>query len=232
MSSVPRLIFDIETIGNDFESFDDTSKEFIVKFARTPEEEQTAKDGLSFSPLTGEVVAIGILNPDTNKGAVYYQDLSKKAEKKTIDDIQYVPLATEKEVLKEFWETAALYDQFITFNGRGFDSPFLIVRSAIHNIKPTRNLMPNRYETEGYGKIITHVDLLDRLTFFGSVQRKGNLHMWCKAFGIESPKESGVTGHDVATLFKNKKYTDIAIYCAGDLWATKDLFNYWDKYMK
>ena len=92
--------------------------------------------------------------------------------------------------------------------------------------------MPNRYESGDYGKIITHVDLLDRLTFFGSVRRKGNLHMWCQAFGIDSPKNKGITGDDVGGLFKNKKYMDIAQYCAGDLWATKELFNYWDKYIK
>lgn len=229
---MPRLIFDIETIGVDFEKLDEKSKEFVLKFAETSEEEQEAKDGLSFSPLTGEVVAIGILNPDTDKGAVYFSDPSGKLDKQTENDIQYHPLSSEKDILKEFWQTAQLYDQFVTFNGRGFDCPFLIVRSAIHKMKPTKNLMPNRYESGDYGKIITHVDLLDRLTFFGSVRRKGNLHMWCRAFGIKSPKEGGITGDNVGQLYKDKKYLDIAQYCAGDLWATKELFNYWDKYMK
>ena len=223
---MPRLIFDIETVGVEFNSLDEKSKEFVLKFAETKEDQEEAKDGLSFSPLTGEVVAIGILNPDTDKGAVYYRDPSGKNEQQSENNIQYTPFKSEKEVLKEF------YDQFVTFNGRGFDCPFLIVRSATHKIKPTKNLMPNRYESGDYGKTITHVDLLDRLTFFGSVRRKGNLHMWCQAFGIDSPKDKGVTGDDVGRLFKEKKYLDIAQYCAGDLWATKDLFNYWDKYIK
>ena len=229
---MPKLIFDIETVGVELESLDEKSKEFVLKFAETKEDQEEAKDGLSFSPLTGEVVAIGILNPDTDKGAVYYRDPSGKNEQQSENNIQYTPFKSEKEVLKEFWDTAQLYDQFVTFNGRGFDCPFLIVRSATHKIKPTKNLMPNRYESGDYGKTITHVDLLDRLTFFGSVRRKGNLHMWCQAFGIDSPKDKGVTGDDVGRLFKEKKYLDIAQYCAGDLWATKDLFNYWDKYIK
>ena len=229
---MPRLIFDIETVGVEFNSLDEKSKEFVLKFAETKEDQEEAKEGLSFSPLTGEVVAIGILNPDTDKGAVYYRDPSGKNEQQSENNIQYTPFKSEKEVLKEFWDTAQLYDQFVTFNGRGFDCPFLIVRSATHKIKPTKNLMPNRYESGDYGKTITHVDLLDRLTFFGSVRRKGNLHMWCQAFGIDSPKDKGVTGDDVGRLFKEKKYLDIAQYCAGDLWATKDLFNYWDKYIK
>ena len=40
----------------------------------------------------------------------------------------------------------------------GFDCPFLMMRSAILGVKPTRNLMPNRY-------YMTHIDLLDQLTF-------------------------------------------------------------------
>lgn len=229
---MPKLIFDIETIGVDFEKLDEKSKEFVLKYAETAEEEEEAKDSLSFSPLTGEIVAIGILNPDTDKGAVYFQDFSGKNEKVTEKDIQYTPLSSEKEILKEFWDTASLYDQFVTFNGRGFDCPYLIIRSAIHKIEPTKNLMPNRYESDQFGKIITHVDLLDRLTFFGSVRRKGNLHMWCRAFGIDSPKSKGITGDDVGQLFKEKKYMDIAQYCAGDLWATKELFEYWEKYVR
>jgi 3'-5' exonuclease len=222
-----RLIFDIETIGVEFDSLDKKSKEFILEFAETPEEVQQKKEELSFSPLTGEIVAIGILNPDTDKGAVYFCDPSGKMNKETIKDIQYTPLSSEKDVLKEFWQTALLYDQFVTFGGHAFDCPYLAIRSAILKIKPSKNLLLNRY-AQGQ-----HMDLYDRLTNFGAIRSgRKNLHMWCNAFGIESPKVSGVTGDDVGQLFKEKKYLEIAQYCAGDLWATKDLFNYWEKYIR
>src|SRR3989344_9184508 len=176
---MPRLIFDIETIGVDFEKLDAKSKEFLLEFAEDAEKEQEIKETLSFSPLSGQVVAIGILNPDTSKGGVYFHDPSGKLEKHSDEDIQYTPCASEKEVLKEFWDTAQLYEQFITFNGRSFDGPYMMIRSAINKIKTSKNLVPYRYETEGYGKIITHLDLLDRLTFFGALHhgRRG-LHMW------------------------------------------------------
>ncbi|MEK7271880.1 MAG: 3'-5' exonuclease, partial [Nitrospirota bacterium] len=61
---------------------------------------------------------------------------------------------------------------------------------------------------------------------------KFNLHMWCKAFGIKSPKEDGVTGLEVKNLFEEGKYIEIAKYCLGDLYATKELFGYWDKFIK
>jgi len=220
-----KLIVDIETIGCDFDAMDEMSKEYILKYADTEEEIQEAKEGLSFSPLTGEIVAIGMLNPDTDKGAVYYQSPEIKQEALEEEGIEYTA-GTEAEILEKFWETVKHYRTIITFNGRGFDAPYLLIRSAVHKIPPTKDLMPYRYSAD------SHIDLLDHLTFYGSVRRKFSLHMWCRAFGIKSPKEEGVTGHEVADLFKQQEHLKIAKYCVGDLYATKELFEYWDKYIR
>jgi DNA polymerase elongation subunit (family B) len=219
-----KLVIDIETIGTDFDSMDDISKEYILKFADTEDDIRAAKEGLGLSPLTGEIVAIGMLNPDSNRGAVYYQSPDVPQESLEEDGIEYAA-DTEEGILRRFWDTVNHYDQIITFNGRGFDAPFLILRSAIHAIKPTKELMPNRYN-------ISHTDLIDVLTFYGAVRRKFSLHMWCRAFGIKSPKEEGVTGYEVPQLFKEQQYLTIAKYCVGDLYATKELFEYWNKYVK
>lgn len=219
-----KLIFDIETVGVEFDSLDDKSKELLLRFAENDEEVEAVKEGLGFSPLTGQIVAIGVLNPETEKGAVYFLNPENNIEKEEENNVQYIPHKTEKELLKSFWDAAAHYDQFVTFNGRSFDSPYILIRSAISKVKPTANLMPNRYYDQ-------HIDLLDRLTFFGAVRRRGNLHMWCKAFDIESPKSKGVSGDDVAQLFRDKQYLDIAKYCFDDLVATGKLHEYWDKYV-
>ena len=219
-----RIVVDIETIGADFESFDESTKEYLLKYAETDDEVKAVKEGLGFSPLTGEIVAIGMLNPDTNKGVVYYQSPEVLQETLEEDGIEYVS-DTEAGILGKFWDTVKHYDQFITFNGRGFDAPFLLMRSAIHKIKPTKDLMPNRYN-------LSHADLIDLLTFYGAVRRKFSLHMWCKAFNIKSPKEEGVTGYQVPELFREQQYLTIAKYCAGDLYATAALFDYWDKYVR
>lgn len=221
-----KLVVDIETIGRDFESFDDMSKEYLLKFADTDEKIQEAKEGLAFSPLTGEIVAIGMLDADTGDGGVYFQHPDSETEPFKEDGIKYVA-DTEAGILKRFWEAMKGYDRIITFNGRGFDAPYLIIRSAIHKITPTKELMPNRYREN-----TTHIDLLDQLTFYGSVRRKFSLHMWCRAFGIKSPKEEGVTGHEVKALFEERRHLDIARYCVGDLYATKELFEYWDKFVR
>ncbi len=220
---MPKLIFDIETIGADFDSFDEQTQEYLLKTAHTPEDEAAVRDGLGFSPLTGEIVAIGILNPETDRGGVYFQAPGAELQETEEDGVQYVP-CSEKEILKRFWDIAAHYDRFITFNGRAFDCPFILVRSAVHKLKPSVNLMPNRYYD-------SHIDLYDRLGFFGAVRRTMSLHMWCHAFGIKSPKEDGVTGYQVADLFKQGKYLDIARYCFGDLRATGAVYDRWEKYI-
>jgi len=219
-----RLVFDIETVGFDFDSLDEQAREYLLKFAQSPEEEKAAKEGMGFSPLTGQVVAIGALNPDSGRGAVYFQAPGHDTQERKDGDTQYVCVGDEKTLLERFWEAAAHYHQFVTFNGRSFDAPFLMIRSAVNEVRPTRNLMPNRYYDD-------HIDLYDRLRFFGSVRGSMNLHMFCQAFGISSPKSKGVTGYEVAGLFKDGKYDDIASYCMDDVYATARLFAYWNDYI-
>lgn len=229
-----KLVFDIETIGEDFDSLDHTTQEVLTRWLKkesTGEEEYRAgleelKNGLGFSPLTGEIVTVGVLDVELNKGAVYYQSPDKNTEDFEEDGIKFKAMS-EKEMLEKFWEGAKKYQQFITFNGRAFDVPFLMMRSAVHRIRPSINLMPPRYSSAS-----AHIDLLDQLTFYGAVRKKGNLHLWARTFGIKSPKDEGVTGEDVGGLFRDGKYLEIAKYNVGDLRATRELYMIWDKYVR
>ena len=216
-----KLVFDIETIGEEYDLIDEGTREVMTKW----NDEEKVKNELGFSPLTGEIVAIGVLDVEKNKGAVYYQSDEKLKDLKE-GEIIYKSMS-EKEMLEKFWQGITSYDQVVSFNGRAFDAPFLNIRSAIHGIRPSKNLIPYRYATD-----TNHVDLYDQFTFYGTSRSKGNMHMFCRAFGIKSPKESGVTGDNVTQLFKDKKFLDIARYNAGDLFATAELYRYWEKYLK
>ena len=46
-----KIIIDIETIGRDFESFDEMSKEYLLKYAETEEKIQEAKDSPTIQVL-------------------------------------------------------------------------------------------------------------------------------------------------------------------------------------
>ena len=233
-----KLIFDIETIGENFDELDPATQEVLTKWIKKDSESEEEyvkaleelKSGLGFSPLTGQIVAIGVLDYDKNQGVVYFQAPEENLKEFQEENITFKP-CSEKEMLENFWKGAEKYNEFITFNGRSFDAPFLAVRSAVHKIKASKDLMSNRYlSSQKFGA--THIDLFDQLTFYGAVRRKGGLHLWCRAFGIISPKAQGVTGDDVAQLFKEKKYKEIARYNVGDLMATKELYDYWKNYIK
>ena len=233
-----KLIFDIETIGENFDELDSATQEVLTKWIKKDSESEEEnvkaleelKSGLGFSPLTGQIVAIGVLDYDKNQGVVYFQAPEENLKEFQEENITFKP-CSEKEMLENFWKGAEKYNEFITFNGRSFDAPFLAVRSAVHKIKTSKDLMSNRYlSSQRFGA--THIDLFDQLTFYGATRRKGGLHLWCRAFGIISPKAQGVTGDDVAQLFKEKKYKEIARYNVGDLMATKELYDYWKNYIK
>jgi len=232
-----KLVFDIETVGVDFDSLDETTQDVLTRWIKKEsvsdedydESLKELKEGLGFSPLTGEIIVIGVFDCDKNQGAVYFQAPGQNIKEFSEGNIKFRQM-TEKEMLENFWQGARNYQEFITFNGRAFDAPFMMVRSAIHKIRPTRNLVEGRYLYQQ--RDCLHIDLLDQLTFYGAVRRKGNLHLWAKAFGIQSPKAEGITGDDVGQLFREKKFLDIARYNVGDLRATRELYNFWNSYLR
>lgn len=237
MSNARTLIFDIETVGVDFDSLDaptqDNLTRWIKKESETEEEYEVAlselKAGLGFSPLTGEVVAIGVLDYHRGEGVVYFQAPGAQLKEFKDGPITYKPM-DERQMLENFWRGAKDYQHFVTFNGRQFDAPFLMLRSAAHGVRPTKDLTRARYLYQQSPDAV-HIDLLDQLSFYGAVRKKGTLHLYTRAFGIKSPKEE-MNGDEVGAAFKAGKYTEIAKYNAADLFATKDLYTKWMDYLR
>ena len=235
---MPSLIFDIETVGENFDELDGTTQGVLTRWIEQEAGEDEGayaaaladlKDGLGFSPLTGQIVAIGVIDAERDSGGVYFQAPGEAAKEWEEEGFTY-RIMGEKEMLEKFWELAGRYTAFITFNGRQFDVPYLLLRSAVHKVKPTKDLMSNRYLSSQRFDA-KHVDLYDQLTFYGALRRHSSLHMFCRAFGIPSPKAGGVTGDDVAGLFREKKFTQIAQYNARDLASTKALYHHWRQYL-
>ncbi len=237
MSNPQKLVIDIETVGEDFDALDDITKENLTRWIRKESIDDAdyknavddLKNGLGFSPLTGQIVAIGMLDHHKQEGAVYYQAPGQKNKEFSENGIKFRQME-EKEMLESFWNAARHYQNFITFNGRAFDAPFLMIRSAIHGVRPSKDLMRSRYLYQQNPEAV-HIDLADQLSYYGALRRKGSLHLWSRAFGIESPKAGGITGDDVGDLFKHKKFVEIAKYNVGDLRATSALYKNWEEYL-
>ena len=228
-----QLVFDIETAGEEFSSLDIVSQNLLEKkFKRTAQNEEELeeeKEKLSFFAPTNQIVAIGMLNPQTKNGLVYFQNTEKISLKE--EGVEYLSFSSEKELLLGFWEIITPYQQFITFNGYNFDVPVLMLRSAMNEIRPSKNLMTNRYlERQPYN--LQHIDLADQLSFYGAKKDYLSLHFWTRAFNIDSPKEGELTGEKVTQYFREGKTLEIAKYCFKDVIATAALFEKWEKYLK
>ena len=229
------LTFDIETIGKPWDEFDDTSKKIFKEWAqrssKTDEDFDKAmenvKEGLPLSPFMGEIVAIASLDQD-GRGAVYFQAPEEDIEDYEENDIKY-RVGSEKDILDKFWELSRHYNNFVTFGGRGFDAPYLNIRSAVNGIKPMRNLLENRYLQ--YQRDAKHYDLVDMFNFYGAMWgRQPKLHFVAQAFGIKTPK-GGMDGKEVPKAFEDKRYKEIAKYCMDDVMATQKIFEKWDEYL-
>ena len=230
-----KLVFDIETSALPLETFDPVQQEYLFREAENlpdPAERTARREGIqrqfSLWPLTAQVVCIAMVNADSCRGKVLFQaEDAGDEENQAVNGVEFVPCLDESVLLMEFWEVAERYDSIVTFNGRGFDVPFLYLRSAVLNVQVSRkDWLGYRYQTE------PHCDLLEQLTFYNISGRDGaarrfNLDFYCKAFGIESPKSQGVTGMDITHMVTAGRGREIAEYCLRDVHATLALYNIW-----
>ena len=229
-----KLVFDIETSGLPLDHFDDVQQEYLFRECeKIPEELNRAvrraeiQQLFSLWPLTAKIICIAMLNAETSRGQVLFTADDYQEDPAEAGPVEFVSCVDETEMLTAFWDVARHYDTIITFNGRGFDVPFLYLRSAALRVPISRkNWLGYRFQTD------PHCDLAEQLTFYGVSGRDGaarrfNLDFYCKAFGIESPKAQGITGRDMKTLLDEKRFRDIAEYCLRDVKATVLLYQIW-----
>jgi hypothetical protein len=229
-----KLVFDIETTALPLANFDEVQQEYLLREAeKIPDETARATKReeiirqFSLWPLTAQVVCIAMVNADSQRGQVLF--IAEDFEEDAVEGgpVEFMPCADEIELLTAFWDVAKHYEEIVTFNGRGFDVPFLYLRSAVLNVPISKkNWLGYRFATE------PHCDLAEQFTFYNVSGREGaarrfNLDFYCKVFGIDSPKAHGVTGMDVGKLLAEGKHREIAEYCLRDVRATVELYRVW-----
>ena len=227
-----KLVFDIETSAFPLDHFDEAQQEYLFREAeKLPDEAERAarRDQIqqlfNLWPFTAQVVCIAMLNAETSRGQVLFTVQNGQSQATQDGPVEFVTCLDEAQLLTSFWSVAKHYD-VVTFNGRGFDVPFVYLRSALLNVPISRkDWLGYRFQTE------PHCDLADQLTFYGGGRdgagRRFNLDFYCKAFGIESPKSQGVTGMDVNRLVAEGRNREVADYCLRDVQATVRLYHIW-----
>ncbi len=237
------LVFDIETASLEFELLSHSQQDYLLRGANTDEEKEKKKFEMGLSPMTAQVVCIGLLRvdnyqpdePESVSKIAFSLDLSladgEKVEKELPSGIKCI-LSNEKTLLNNFWHTISKYSthNLVSFNGRNFDAPFLMLRSALQEIRPPRNLMSGtKFNYSG------HIDLIDELTFYNGSQygatRRFNFDYYTQAFGLKSPKSEGVDGSMVTDYFREGRILEISEYCIRDINATWELFRKLKKYL-
>ncbi|HEX7709232.1 MAG TPA: ribonuclease H-like domain-containing protein [Thermoanaerobaculia bacterium] len=215
-----KLVIDIETVGTPWEEHDPYVREYLIKGMNEAEAEEEKRRG-ALSPFTGRIVAIGVVNAETGRSCVMYEIPGQTELETKTEGMRTLISGSERLILEKFWQFLGKDDRFISFNGRQFDGPYLMLRSAINGLKPKRDLVGPRYRHH------PNCDLREVLNFSGTLygrQVRFNLDLACKSFGIQSSKTEGMDGRAVETLYRAGRYEDIAVYCLEDVRATCELY--------
>ncbi|GBD07077.1 hypothetical protein HRbin21_00891 [bacterium HR21] len=238
------IVFDIETIPLPWESFAPSQQEFLLRGAHSESEQERRKAEMALSPFTAQVICLGLQIMETtgeaewalrSRGAYIVDPACEVGELLPEALPNGIPVyrCSERTLLEQFWKLLDKYAgaHLVTFNGRNFDAPFLMLRSALYRIRPSRNLMEGtRYRYGG------HTDLLDELCFYNpqtmGATKRFNFDFYARAFGIESPKAHGIDGSRVAEYYHDGRLLEIAEYCLGDVAATWELFTLWYRYLR
>ncbi|HHT35967.1 MAG: ribonuclease H-like domain-containing protein [Candidatus Wallacebacter cryptica] len=233
------VVVDIETVGR-FDSLGTSVQEYLIEreekrlaaSGETGDARANVVESLPLNPAAGTIAAIGLYLINDQRSLVLINNEENEEAFPTghveLDPETVVYYGSEAQILRLFWakllEKAGPGGRYaaypvITFNGRYFDGPFLMLRSAVNGIQPTRNLVGSRYT------LSENCDLLEVLTFMGTLswQHRYSLDFWCSQFGIESPKQD-MDGSMVGEVWRSGDFERLVRYSLSDLKATAQLY--------
>ena len=218
----PTLAIDIEVAGFPWEEVDEITRGYLLAREQEGEKRDAVPERTGLYPGLGKVIAIGMWLVAEDRGMMLLEGASEEAR-----DWKKVPgskifRGDEPAILAEFWKLVGRsksgLPRLVTFNGRGYDGPVLMIRSAQLGVTPSRNLLPNRYRVD------EHCDLMEVFSFMGATRDRYSLEYWCRRFDVESPKGS-IDGSQVSRVYRAGRIEDIGEYCLRDVRATAQLFH-------
>lgn len=208
----PALVFDIETVGQVFTSLGEWEQDyFLNNLEKNTTNRSEAKNKTGLYAFFGFVCSIAAKDTTTGQGTVFHLcDVSLNNPK----GFEVKTFSEESNLLEAFWVLCGQYQTFISFNGSGFDFPYLFLRSALKRVKvPIR--MSNLDRSQ-------HVDLSQKFTQGG---RSFKLEALTRFFGLSNPKEKGVSGLHVSNLYKKGEHQAIVDYVSRDVDSTHQLYD-------
>lgn len=208
------LVFDIETVpAVDMRRVPPTIAQAVGKVAERNEWDHTKV--MSLSPYFGQVVSLAVGDGEQDSRT---QDVTvfvvPPPGVKPAGLPAWIRPVSEVDLLRAFWALAGHAQVVVSYNGRGFDVPFIVARSLIHKVPVRCDLLSNRYALR------PHLDLYHVL---GQTRGPASLDVVCWALGLASPKLD-MDGSMVATTYAKGDLDSIALYNAGDVRATTGVY--------
>lgn len=226
------LVLDIETVAYSDNEVNKMEREKLEEF-ETDLERNQYKELFPLSPFTSKLFCLGLKDTESGKRWVLVNRPGAGKIKSPDENTKYVFYDSEEELFAGFWEwiSKKKFKKFITFNGREFDMPYLMLRSAVLKVESTVNLMfGSEYNFDSY-----HIDLAKKLVFnkWGShgPTKRYKLDYYLKVFGLGSSKTDEASGKTVSILYREGKYKEIIEYNCRDLDKTQELYEYLIKYL-
>jgi predicted PolB exonuclease-like 3'-5' exonuclease len=210
------LVFDIETVpGIELETVPDSISKSVLRAAERGECE--ADKVMSLSPYFGKIVSLAFCDADNPEPVMALVVPPPGRERDEYPD--WIRPMSEPELLRSFWHLAYAAEQVCTFNGRGFDVPYLVLRSLIHGISARVDLLSSPFSLR------PHLDLFQLLGHGRGGLGATSLDVICWALGVESPK-GAMDGSMVAPAYARGEIESIANYNAADVRATAAIFRH------
>ncbi|MFO1077691.1 MAG: ribonuclease H-like domain-containing protein [Planctomycetota bacterium] len=215
------LVFDIETVpAFDRRELPPAIAEALASYTARKAEpdvvDAESKKFMGMSPFYGKIVSLAVGDGDAEPGSDDVTALAVPPEGFALDECpKWLRLMSEADLLRAFWALCSRAETVVTFNGRGFDVPFVVGRSLIHGIPARVDLMSQRFALR------PHLDLFELL----SQRNRGpsKLDVVCWALGIESPKGE-MDGSMVAPAYARGEIVEIAQYNVHDVRATAAVY--------
>ena len=215
------IVFDIEVAGLPWEEVDEITRGYLLDRAKTREDRDAVPERTGLYPGLGRVIAIGLWSIEDERGLLLLEGRAQAEREWEKVPGSKLQRGSEKELLERFWQIVQpkgkARPRLVSFNGRGYDGPVLSIRSAQLGVRPSRQMVPNRYAAGD------HLDLMDILSFYGAMHERYKLDYWCRRFDVESPKGS-IDGSQVTRAYRDGRIEDIGEYCLRDVRATAQLF--------
>lgn len=186
----------------------------VISQARDREEKiEKVIQKAALSPVCGRIICIQVLKVDevgTDKEQVTPFFLINESEKQTLQDFANINM--KEGVL-------------VTYNGRGFDFPYLIFRAGVHGVEID---LPHNQPYNGRDN---HVDMMTFLGEYSGLDRLASktfdyigLAKWEEYWGLEVKKSIKTGGIDLNALFLAGQYDEIKTYGMKDVEDTLYLF--------